>query len=705
MATVVDAIFVTLGLDTSKYTAQAENAIKTDTRLEKSLDGVEKKGGAVSKNFEGLANAVKGAAKVFASLAAATGIIRFLQNVAEETRQANEEMLKLQASLGLTAEKINGMRGAGAALGGTAEGMTNSMKGLNKGMNDFVVKGDTSLLPFMNALGVSMVDGQGKLRDVDKVMLDLSDSFSKMNSEQAYALGQDMGFDEGTIAALMQGRDAMKEMSEYHAKMYTSSKEELAASRELSKNQAQLSAHWASMKLMIGNAIIPLLVKLTNFAKAFFEFLQDHQKTVKNVFEAMAFVLGAVLIPLFGKALFAALAFMAPFLPFIAVVGGIAAAFVLLYDDYKVWSEGGQSLFDWGKFSDLIDGAKLSVESLTKGFGELADKVMAEVIPTLKGYASIIQKLFSGDFAGASAEAKEMFAEFGSRAKDAISPAWNKAADFMLGGAFKMGDNQSPAVGGGFTGTGGASALRQLIKAEGTKRVYELANGQTETRTGGTVAWRNNNPGNLKFEYAGSADKTVKSKRSKEKALSDAQKRYKGIIALDQWGNAVFETMEAGAVAKAKLLKSQHGNKTYQQMLRGYAKSDYSGTTNYGAYEATIKKTASSMGVNLEGKTIGQMTDAEFKALAQGMVNAEGVKQGQSVVSGAAQAQGMVQQSATPRKLYNSKGLQSDMQSRSVDVKMGDLNIYTTASSVSGITSDAMRGVEASLNNLGTSMA
>ena len=131
MATVVDAIFVTLGLDTSKYTAQAENAIKTDARLEKSLDGVEKKGDAVSKNFEGLANAVKGAAKVFASLAAATGIIRFLQNVAEETRQANEEMLKLQASLGLTAEKINGMRGAGAALGGTAEGMTNSMKGLN----------------------------------------------------------------------------------------------------------------------------------------------------------------------------------------------------------------------------------------------------------------------------------------------------------------------------------------------------------------------------------------------------------------------------------------------------------------------------------------------------------------------------------------------------------------------------------------------
>ena len=682
MAHIVDAIMVTLGLDTSKYTAQAENAIKTDARLEKSLDGVEKKGGAVSKNFEGLANAVKGAAKVFASLAAATGIIRFLQNVAEETRQANEEMLKLQASLGLTAEKINGMRGAGAALGGTAEGMTNSMKGLNKGMNDFVVKGDTSLLPFMNALGVSMVDGQGKLRDVDKVMLDLSDSFSKMNSEQAYALGQDMGFDEGTIAALMQGRDAMKEMSDYHAKMYTSSKEELAASRELSKNQAQLSAHWASMKLMIGNAIIPLLVKLTNFAKAFFEFLQDHQKTVKNVFEAMAFVLGAVLIPLFGKALFAALAFIAPFAPFILVVTAIAAAFVLLYDDYKVWAEGGQSLFDWGKFSDLIDGAKLSVESLTKGFGELADKVMAEVIPTLKGYASIIQKLFSGDFAGASEEAKEMFAEFGSRAKDAISPAWSKAADFMLGGAFKMGDNQSPAVGGGaMPSTAPLKAGAKGNKADFIKNYWGMATviGQkldvppeavlaqfaAETGWGKSVISGTNNLGNIK---AGSSwkGKTIKAYDKIEKSYDP----YRVYNTPEEFAEDYVRLMQ-----KNKRYKNVIGSDTPTEFFSELKKAGYATDKDY------VKK-----GVAVTNSVTGEL---DYSRMQQG----------------AAQAQGMVQQSATPRKLYNSKGLQSDMQSRSVDVKMGDLNIYTTASSVSGITSDAMRGVEASLNNLGTSMA
>lgn len=696
MATVVDAIFVTLGLDTSKYTAQAENAIKTDTRLEKSLDGVEKKGGAVSKNFEGLANAVKGAAKVFASLASATGIIRFLQNVAEETRQANEEMLKLQASLGLTAEKINGMRGAGAALGGTAEGMTNSMKGLNKGMNDFVTKGDTTLLPFMNHLGVSMVDGQGKLRDVDKVMLDLSDSFSKMNSEQAYALGQDMGFDEGTIAALMQGRDAMKEMSDYHAKMYTSSKEELAASRELSKNQAQLSAHWASMKLMIGNAIIPLLVKLTNFAKAFFEFLQDHQKTVKNVFEAMAFVLGAVLIPLFGKALIAALAFIAPFAPFILVVTALAAAFTLLYDDYKVWAEGGQSLFDWGKFAELIDGTKLSVDALTNGFSNLAKKVMAEVIPTLKGYGSIITKIFDGDFKGASLEAAQMTANLGDKILGAFGTSGQEISDKLFGGGSSGSELQSPAVGGGSnnqlldliakgevgtTGREGYNTMfrgsRVTAKSMFGKDLSQLTIGEVKQLQKASIkeqadrkipaSRRSSAAGRYQFIYTGFDDYI------KSAGLSDKD---------------LFSPENQDAMAMAMLRKGKYG---LDAVKAGKATTQQFQNNVLAARWASIKNTSGRGQYDNDGiNKASHGSTAEIQGAIQ---------------QGAAQAQGMVQQSATPRKLYNSKGLQSDMQSRSVDVKMGDLNIYTTASSVSGITSDAMRGVEASLNNLGTSMA
>ncbi len=55
---------------------------------------------------------------------------------------------------------------------------------------------------------------------------------------------------------------------------------------------------------------------------------------MKHVFEGLAFVLGAVLVPVFIAAAASLLAFIAPFAPFILTGGALGAAFLLLYDDY-----------------------------------------------------------------------------------------------------------------------------------------------------------------------------------------------------------------------------------------------------------------------------------------------------------------------------------------------------------------------------------
>lgn len=690
MAHIVDAIMVTLGLDTSKYTGEAEKAIKTDERLEKSLDKVEKKGDSVSQNFEGLAKAVQGAVRVFTQLAAATGVIKFLKDVAEETRQANEEMLKLQASLGLTAEKINGMRGAGAALGGTAEGMTNSMKGLNKGLNDFVTKGDTTLLPFMNNLGVAMVDQSGKIRDVDAVMLDLADSFSKMNSEQAYALGQDMGFDEGTIAALMQGRDAMKEMSDYHAKMYTSSKEELAASRELSKNQAQLSAHWQSMRLMMGNAIIPLLVKLTNAAKAFFEFLQDNKKTVQNIFEAIAMVIGVIVIPLFGKALIAALAFIAPFAPFILVIAALSAAFIALYDDYKTWAEGGKSLFDWGAFRKYIDDSTLSTDNLKNAFKNLTKEMLSSAIPTLKGYADIVKLLSEGEFKAAGAMAADMLGNLGRNIGDVVDDVTgNERGGFIDSISNFLFPNRGTSVTGiGQSQNSGSLPSSAPLKsgASGTKAEFikkywgmatviakklnvpaeaVLAQFAAETGWGKSVIKGTNNLGNIK---AGSSWKgaTVRAYDKIEKSYDPYR---------------VYNTPEEFAEDYVRLMRN---NKRYKNVIGSSTPAEFFDELKKAGY-ATDKDYVSK-GLSVTRSVAGQL---DYSRISKG----------------AAQAQGMVNQSTTQAARLPASAIPSNMGSKSVDVRTGDINIYTTASTMAGVGSDVSRGIEANLNTLGSSMA
>lgn len=364
----VEQIFVELLLNAKGYSKEADDAVKKSEKLEKGLGNTEKQSVKTNKSFDGLVGglgkAVKGVAGLAAVIAAGTGLLK----LAEEARKANDELNFLSKNLGMSSGEVKAWQGAAAAMGGSAQGMAGDMKALNSSMNDFVMTGESSMLPMFNTLGVSMVNAQGKVRDTNEVLLDVADSFSKMDREQAALMGQKMGFDEGTINTLLQGRDAMQEMVNYHKQMYTSNKQEMEASRKLSENQAKMSAHWDSMKLMMGNAIIPLLVKLSGIALKFFEFLQRHQKTVKAVFEGMAIFLGMLVVPLLGKALVAALLFMAPFAPFILVVSAIGAAFIALYEDYKTWAEGGNSLFNWGAFSGYIDNAKFSTENLGKGF-------------------------------------------------------------------------------------------------------------------------------------------------------------------------------------------------------------------------------------------------------------------------------------------------------------------------------------------------
>ena len=449
----VEQIFVELLLNAKGYNKEAEQTIKKSDKLEGGLKGVEKQSKSTGKNLEtltgGLGKVVKGIAGLATVIAAGTGLLK----LAEEARKANDELNFLSQNLGMSSQNVKAWQGAAAAMGGSAQGMSNDMKNLNSSMNDFKMTGESSMLPMFNTLGVSMVDAQGKIRDTDKVMLDLADSMSRMNREEAVLMGQKLGFDEGTVNTLLQGRDAMKQMVDYHKQMYSSSKEELEASRKLSENQAKLGAHWASMKLMIGNAIVPLLIKMSDIALKFFEFLQRHQKTVKNVFQGLGIFLGMLVVPLLGKALLALTAFIAPFAPFLLVVGALGAAFIALYDDYKTWAEGGNSLFNWGAFSDYINNAKFSTENLGKGFLHLigdyeswadvaqdgkawlklkgfiddngvslkslangfrnvAEELVKSTIPTLKGYGEILSKIFSGDFKGAAFQAGQMIRNF-----------------------------------------------------------------------------------------------------------------------------------------------------------------------------------------------------------------------------------------------------------------------------------------------------
>jgi len=712
----VEQIFVELLLNAKGYNKEADDAVKKSEKLEKGLGNTEKQSVKTNKSFDGLVGglrkAVKGVAGLAAVIAAGTGLLK----LAEEARKANDELNFLSKNLGMSSGEVKAWQGAAAAMGGSAQGMAGDMKALNSSMNDFVMTGESSMLPMFNTLGVSMVDAQGKVRDTNEVLLDVADSFSKMDREQAALMGQKMGFDDGTINTLLQGRDAMQEMVDYHKQMYTSNKQELEASRKLSENQAKMSAHWDSMKLMMGNAIIPLLVKLSGIALKFFEFLQRHQKTVKAVFEGMAIFLGMLVVPLLGKALVAALLFMAPFLPFIATVGLLGAAFIALYQDYKVWAEGGESLFNWGAFSGYIDNAKFSTENLGKGFlhligdykswSEVAEDgkswlklkgfidengvsltslrngfvnlsadIVKYAIPTLKGYASIFGKLTSGDFKGAMAEAWEMEKNYVNNIKDFANAVWERAtgaADIATGQPVgtlsntSIMNNSKPS--GNFT-KDKADSIARVAKNIGVDPNHLAA--VISFETGGTFSPSAKNPNS-------SATGLIQFM----KGSGGTKGKYYG-MSRDQFSSLSFDDQMKYV---EKYFKERDSRFKAGNEKNNSVGDVYGAVTGYGYKKGTEAYRLNSVWDSNNNNVVekGEMVqNPDFKRHQKGYFD--------NVSTGATQAQSAMPKNQIPASIAKPV---TNNKSNNVEVNVNKIEVNTSSSTMTGAMGDAIKGLE-----------
>lgn len=507
---VVEELVMELKLELAKFRSQTQEAERLNASLKNSAEGVESATDKASEATDGLADSTKKAGKqtevaTSALAGVTTKLTRFfttitsavaLERLASGVAKVNDQLNFMQQRLDLNARSIMGISNAAAALGGDAGAMQETMKGLNQQIQQLVIMGDASVLPFFNALGVGVVDAQGKVRDMDQIILDMADSLGSLDPRQAYAIASAMGLDEATTNALVQGRDALQEMLSMQNTMYVSTQAELDASRELNKQQSILGAQYAGLKTMLGNALIPLLTKLTKGAQTFTEFLLRNERTVKNVFEGLSYVVGVLLVGATYKALAAMTALLVPIGAALAPVLALGAAFIALYDDYKVWSEGGKSLFDWTKFDNYIKNASFSVEnlreafvrlltgynswdeavkgftewlqlkgfldetgvsvdSLAKGFKNLVSD-MLESMPVLQKIISALSKIASGDFSGALKDVASIPAE---AAKGAVG-ILTGAAEHVAGAvdtAFGIDPSGAGSISGFVRGVRGAA--------------------------------------------------------------------------------------------------------------------------------------------------------------------------------------------------------------------------------------------------------
>lgn len=529
MATVIDTLFMELGIDSSKFSREAKQAVsklddmteafeKAEAKTGKSGKGLDKHAEKVKQNVkqaknltEAMGKVAKGAAALFAIVTGSNALDKLIREAAE----ANVQLDNLSRNIGMSRNQLQAWGGMAEMAGGSAEGMKGSLAGLSMGITRLTTMGDTSMVPFFNAFGVALLNADGKARDLDSIMLDLSDRFSKMDRVQAYNLAKSMGLDDGTINTLMLGRAEMEKMLEMQRNLYRSGEKEIAVSRELTRSRAYLNQQWDALKNMLADALAPHLLRLVKLVSSFADFLMRNENTMKHVFEGVAFVLGVVLIPVLWSAVTALYAFIAPFALAAAAVAALGAAFVLLYDDYKTWAEGGKSLFDWGAFTGYIRTSKVSVDSLNSafaylvtgykswaeagnsafnwfrlkgfidengvslrslanGFKSLANDIYQFFAPALSDVGEILTSLMNGDFNGAWTAAKRLAMRPVNFVADQVQNVVERVS-----GAADVATNHTP----GAEGTAQAAARNATRAARGAL----FGSGQTTSSQSGTA--------------------------------------------------------------------------------------------------------------------------------------------------------------------------------------------------------------------------
>ncbi|HCT2143212.1 TPA: hypothetical protein OTQ49_001376 [Raoultella ornithinolytica] len=428
--------------------------------------------------------------------AAALSVVAFTAKIASGL----DDLYWASQRTGATVEGIKQIGYAVSQVGGSVDGARSSLENLARFMRN-----NPGAEGFLNRLGVQTRDASGNMRDMATIFTGVGQRLSSMPYYRANQYAQMLGLDENTLMAMRRGigqfsgeYTAMAKAIGYNAdvaavssnkfmtslrsfglmagmardKIGSSLADGLAGSldrlrRQILENFPKIEgAITAGVKgvLWFGEIIGRVVYRLIQLTGDIINWWKSLSTETRQVIE----VFGALMIA--WRLLNSAFA-MSP----IGRVIMLGAALIGLYDDYRTWKEGGQSLIDWGKWDPGIKYAQKAFASLSKDFGGiylkvrdlgsaildlgkrflefinidtskfngkwLFDQIIESVRSSIKILGSLVdalRKVISGDFSGAWDSLKGAAAAWSESpiiqgAASVGQGLWDKAVDWWNG--------------------------------------------------------------------------------------------------------------------------------------------------------------------------------------------------------------------------------------------------------------------------------
>lgn len=437
---------------------------------------------------------------------------------------------------GATVQGIKSIGYAVSQVGGSAEAARGSLESLAR-----FVRSNPGSEGFLNRLGVQTRDASGNMRDMASIFTGVGHKLSSMPYYKANQYAQMLGIDENTLMAMRRGIGGFSGQYSAMAKAIGFNADQAAvSSNKFMTSLREFGAMAGMARDKIGSNLAGGLAGsldtlrrhiLDNFPRI----EQTLTKAIKGIL-ALGDIIGRLffrlidgasdlitwwqsldkqtreLISLFGALTIALRILNSTFwMSPIGLITALAAGIALLWEDYKTWKEGGESLIDWGKWKPEVDAAlkmtrdlKNTVNDLAKALAKLLNidpkswslkwdfsnfiSQMGEFSKMLNMIADLLNAIKDGRWADAASIGKQLLNQGSGNpsAMPSVTDSANSTAEWMKNTL-------------GFDPRSVGQTVRGWFGADEPDQV-----GQAAKR-----GERNNNPGNLNF--AGQSGASIES--------------------------------------------------------------------------------------------------------------------------------------------------------------------------------------------------
>jgi hypothetical protein len=266
MATIIDALVVTLGINTDPYKAGRVRAEQEQSKLK---DSAKKSGNEVSSALKEVGTQV---ATLFLGFEGLKGALNFFTGL----NVANANLGRFSANLGESAHEVNTWSSAVELAGGTAADAQSDLQALSSSITALKATGEVSqLLLTFQRMGVAIYDAQGKTRKLTDIYKDFGDRLRTYNRADAFNLAKQAGVSASTfnlIAAQADERQRLLSLAEQNN----------TVTDESIKQAEELQERWRGIKQTLTGVANTLLGEITPAIKEVFSWVQQVFTGVKN---------------------------------------------------------------------------------------------------------------------------------------------------------------------------------------------------------------------------------------------------------------------------------------------------------------------------------------------------------------------------------------------------------------------------------------